>query len=601
LTSKRILVGALAIIAVALVTYFPILESGFHYDDWGYVESVGRLGVWQFIGHAFNPMEPSFLNTYRPLQGLETAFEYALFGTNAVGYHLLNIVLHIVNSLLLCALVWTLTRNSGVAFLAGLFYASMPVFSVAVFLPSAVDTLATSFYLSALWSWTVHLKYGKRWAFALTHILFLFGLLGKEFVATLPAMLFLIDRVIMRGPIRFPALLGRYFTMAVIVLLYLRFETLILPLTGIYYTFGFALGPHILVNAERYLWALVFPWPVQIPYVSVWGCLVLLLLVLAGLRAKSRLLVFAGSLLFFGVAPVVGLVNTFDLRFLYFAGMAPATAWGWLTAGSMEWLRRWRLAPILISSIAVALVLLGSVGVSSAATSYTAEARRWRAPFRDISQQHATFAKGSYLYFIRSPFWLRALSGMFFVRYGDNINVGGTDRNDRADLRTRGHPLIYYFDDTGRPIEIQVEAGSETQAVQELPAVFDGMIQFEGYELSTAHPRRGEDLAVLLYWRATQKVPTDYQVFVHLVDGGNTVAGVDGPPGGGSARTSSWSPGQLIADGIVLSVPPDLRPDSNYQLEIGLYDLPTMRRISIRDEQGAWVSDKIVIGAIAVQ
>ncbi len=600
LTSNRTVAGAFAIAAVVLVTYYPVVQSGFHNDDWGLVEAIGRLGVWEFIVRSFNPFEPSFLNTYRPLQGVETAIAFSLFGTNAIGYHLLNIALHIVNGLLLSAVVWAVTRRSSVALLAGLFYSSMAVYSVAVFLPSAADALATAFCLAALWSWTAYARNGKWWTFALTHALFVLGLLSKEFVAILPAALFCVDRVTVGTPTRIAVLLRRYFTLTAILLLYLAFEMAIAPLTVNYQSYGMAIGPHILVNLQGYLWPLVFPWPIEIPYISFWGCLVLLLVAFVAVRNRSGLLAFAGSLMFLGIAPVAGLVAKFDFRFLYFPGAAVCMVWAWFAGAGVTWLRGWRFTSLIIASSAVCLVLLGSVGVSNAAADYAAEAYAWRTPFRDISQRHATFPKGSYVYFIRSPFWTRMLSGMFFVRYRDNVTVGATNRNDRAELEIRSHAFIYYFDDTGRPIEIQVQSDTETQASLALPASFDGMIELEGYELSTSRPARGQDLAILLYWRATRQVDADYQVFVHLIHDGNSVAGVDAPPGGGPAGTSSWYSGLETADGVVLSVPSDLTPDSGYSLEIGLYDLATMRRLSIHNEQGAWVSDKVVIEGITV-
>jgi hypothetical protein len=83
--------------------------------------------------------------------------------------------------------------------------------------------------------------------------------------------------------------------------------------------------------------------------------------------------------------------------------------------------------------------------------------------------------------------------------------------------------------------------------------------------------RPGSILPVALHWRATQPVPTDYHVFVHLITAdGNIVAQSDGQPALWTRPTSTWSPGERIEDRHALSLPVDL-PPGDYPLITGLY------------------------------
>ena len=79
-----------------------------------------------------------------------------------------------------------------------------------------------------------------------------------------------------------------------------------------------------------------------------------------------------------------------------------------------------------------------------------------------------------------------------------------------------------------------------------------------------------ERTMVTLCWKALQPLPVDYTVFVHLQDGsGGLVDTGDGPPMQGAFPTSTWVPGDVIADAH--SVGP-LTVGSEYRIAVGLYN-----------------------------
>jgi len=59
----------------------------------------------------------------------------------------------------------------------------------------------------------------------------------------------------------------------------------------------------------------------------------------------------------------------------------------------------------------------------------------------------------------------------------------------------------------------------------------------------------GDGPLVTLWWAATAPPPTDYTIFVHLLDaGGNLLAQADGPPNDGLSPTTVWRPGDVVRD-----------------------------------------------------
>ena len=90
----------------------------------------------------------------------------------------------------------------------------------------------------------------------------------------------------------------------------------------------------------------------------------------------------------------------------------------------------------------------------------------------------------------------------------------------------------------------------------------------------------GPPLTLKLYWRSEASLPLDYTVFVHVRnEAGETVAQKDQPPLQGAYPTSLWDPGEIIADEVMIPLPPDLQGD--YEIVVGLYDFKTGVRLPV--------------------
>jgi len=117
------------------------------------------------------------------------------------------------------------------------------------------------------------------------------------------------------------------------------------------------------------------------------------------------------------------------------------------------------------------------------------------------------------------------------------------------------------------------------------PPTFDLMTPFEdnillrGLDLPTSSA--SDTLGIVLHWQATGVIAQDYTVFMHLLDEhDHLVAQQDNMPQQGRYPTSLWSPGEVVLDAYALSLPPQMQ-DGRYRLRIGLYDLPTGRRLRL--------------------
>src|SRR5262249_352121 len=132
--------------------------------------------------------DPAATQQYYPL--LHTAFwlEQKLWGTNPLGYHVLNLSLHALAAWLFGRLLRRLAVPG--AWLAALLFALHPVGVEAVaWISEQKNTLSLVLYLSAALAWLRFERERHRWVYVAATMLFVGALLTKTVTATLPAAL----------------------------------------------------------------------------------------------------------------------------------------------------------------------------------------------------------------------------------------------------------------------------------------------------------------------------------------------------------------------------------------------------------------------------
>jgi tetratricopeptide (TPR) repeat protein len=247
---RRMLVHVLIIIAVGFLIYSNTFTAPFTFDDESYI--VNNPSIRDF--HYF--VEPSRIRSAtgiaanfryalmtRPLGYLSFAVNYKLHGLNVVGYHVFNFLVHVLNALLVYALVLLTFRASHslnppggkdpfenrhfstIAFFSALLFVCHPIQTQAVtYVTQRFASLATLFYLFTL---VVYVKSRLSESVTRTRVLYsaalissILAMMVKEISFTLPAVIALYEVMFFDGQLkrRMSRLIPFFLTMLIIPL-----------------------------------------------------------------------------------------------------------------------------------------------------------------------------------------------------------------------------------------------------------------------------------------------------------------------------------------------------------------------------------------------
>jgi protein O-mannosyl-transferase len=164
--------------------------------DWSKVVQFFTTDVWAFSRNS------NSTDYYRPLHMIAHTAGYSLSELKPEGYHLINILLHVINTLLVAMIGLRLTREKSIALLGGLLFALHPIHAESVtWIAGVTDPLCAVFYFGALY---LYLKDPERRDTfrALSGILLLFfcALLSKEMAVTFPLVALWADWCLNRKP-----------------------------------------------------------------------------------------------------------------------------------------------------------------------------------------------------------------------------------------------------------------------------------------------------------------------------------------------------------------------------------------------------------------
>ncbi len=383
---KQILIIYLVLAIVTLAVFWQVNQYDFvNADDPVYVIENSNIqsGItpdgfcWAFSS--------TYAEFWHPLTWLSLMFDYQLHGLNAGGYHLTNLILHILSTLLL---FWLFNRMTGdiwkSAFVAA-FFALHPLHvESVVWISERKDVLSAFFCMLTLCLYVYYTEKPVIKRYLVVLLCFVCALMSKPMVVTLPVVMILLDY--------WP--LGHFESRKVNwVLWQLKEKTPFFILSAVFsvitiYTqynqyhpsmerFSFSLTSR-LTNApvafvtylEKTFWphdlAIFYLFPEQIPLWQVLGTTFLILVISAVviMMVKRLPYLFVGWLWYaITLLPVIGIIQIGNFAmadrydYLPSIGIAVMLAWGIPSLSKSENICRKILFPVSIVAVTIMAVL----------------------------------------------------------------------------------------------------------------------------------------------------------------------------------------------------------------------------------------------------
>ena len=383
----RFFLVCVCLVAAIVVIYWPVYKYEFvKYDDDIYVTDNANIQS-GLNGESFRwAFTASYAGNWHPVTWLSHTLDYQLFDKWAGGHHLINVLLHIANTLLLfCILVRMTGAIWPSAFVAAAFALHpLHVESVA-WVSERKDVLSTLFWMLTIWAYSRYVENSKLKWYPAAIVLFVLGLMSKPMLVTVPFVLLLLDYWPLQRKFSHKLLIEKIpfficsFAFCVVTFLVQKSSG---AMAGIE-----IFGPGVRINNAivsyvSYIAKMIWPSGLAVLYpyhgnelsetkVIVCGLVILVISICFIYQARRHRFLAVGWLWYFGtLVPVIGLVQvgsqTMADRYTYMTltGLFIIIAWS-----AKEFVPKWRYRNIVLTLSAIT-VLAASAFVASRQVRY---------------------------------------------------------------------------------------------------------------------------------------------------------------------------------------------------------------------------------------
>lgn len=189
------------LLGVVLAAFAPLLKAGFiNYDDPQFVSknlqladglswSALRWGVEANLSY-FHPGA----EYWEPLVILSRLLDVSLYGMQPEGHHLTSLLLHALNSVLLCRLLWLLELDRFRSVLVALLFALHPLnVEVVGWLSARKDLIGATLTLVVMMVYCHYVRRPQPWRYVAVIAVYGVAAMTKPMVMVVPALLLLLD------------------------------------------------------------------------------------------------------------------------------------------------------------------------------------------------------------------------------------------------------------------------------------------------------------------------------------------------------------------------------------------------------------------------
>ncbi len=183
------------LVCTTLAVYSQVINHEFiDFDDTAYIVENSHVQQGLTVKSICWSFTTTFRATWQPLIWLSFMVDYQFYGLNPSGYLLTNVFLHIANVLLLFLVLKRMTGKVWQSGCVAALFALHPLHVESVaWIVERKDVLSVFFWLLTMWNYVQYAEHRRVGRYLLVLLCFIFGLLAKPVLVTLPFVLLLMD------------------------------------------------------------------------------------------------------------------------------------------------------------------------------------------------------------------------------------------------------------------------------------------------------------------------------------------------------------------------------------------------------------------------
>jgi hypothetical protein len=381
----------LIIALFTFIIYYNALQNDFAFDDESVIlgnssiTSLSNIPKFFFAQEGFHKVIGRY---YRPVVSSTYNIDYAIWQFNPFGYHLTNILIHIIATLLLFALLLNIFKDYRnkkiISLICTLIFAVHPIHTEAVsWVSGRTDSLVTLFFFAAL---LFYIKYTdnnslNKNTLLLSVIFYIFSLLSKEMSVTFPVVIILYDYFVRKYDFKsFRKNFNTYIIFITITVFYLLIRYLVLKDVVERNTYMYFYGKDFITAFSTMLktlpiYAKLLFFPVNLLYhyngvysdsismfepAVLFSLLFIVVLIISAvvIRKKFGLISFVILFFFISLLPVMNIIPTMNFmaeRFLYITSFAFCLLAGYIIYRTLN-----KNSEIIVYSVSVIVIIIFS-------------------------------------------------------------------------------------------------------------------------------------------------------------------------------------------------------------------------------------------------
>jgi hypothetical protein len=188
----------LALVTLTVITFWQLKDCGFiSLDDniYVYENAYVQSGLnGNSVKQAFSSELAKHSGHWHPITWLSLMLDHSIFGLNPHGYHLVNLLFHVMNTILLFLILRRMTKTLWPSAFVACLFAIHPLHVESVaWIVERKDVLSTFFWMLTMGAYSYYVEHPgfRRYCFVL--LFFALGLMSKSMLVTLPFVLLLLD------------------------------------------------------------------------------------------------------------------------------------------------------------------------------------------------------------------------------------------------------------------------------------------------------------------------------------------------------------------------------------------------------------------------